>query len=189
MDALLIPLLACALAEMGDRTQLLAMVLGLRGRGGDAAVLGGIALATLLGCALSAVAGWLLAPLLGTTARALFFALPFLFAGAGMLMRAKAPDDLANWRTGPFLTAFLAMVILQFGDKSQFLVAAVALRTGDPVLAALGGSIGILLALAPPMLLRQTFFTALPLALIRRGGGALFLLTGALLALGALGLL
>src|SRR3546814_10775312 len=88
MDALLIALLASAFAEMGDRTQLLAMVLALRFRN-DPAVLGGIMLATIVNCAVSAAGGWLLAGFIGTSAWTLFFALSFLFAGAGMLMRSE----------------------------------------------------------------------------------------------------
>src|SRR3546814_2581436 len=60
MDALLIALLASAFAEMGDRTQLLAMVLALRFRN-DPAVLSAIMLATIVNCAVSAAGGWLLA--------------------------------------------------------------------------------------------------------------------------------
>src|SRR3546814_9281397 len=82
MDALLIALLASAFAEMGDRTQLLAMVLALRFRN-DPAVLSAIMLATIVNCAVSAAGGWLLAGFIGTSARTLFFALSFLFAGAG----------------------------------------------------------------------------------------------------------
>src|SRR3546814_7958240 len=64
-----------------------------------------------------------------------------------MLMPVKRPDDVGGWRIGAFFTSFFAMFILEFGDKSQFIVAAVAMRTGDPVLSAVGGSLGILLAL------------------------------------------
>src|SRR3546814_2314291 len=86
-----------------------------------------------------------------------------------MLMPVKRPDDVGGWRIGAFLTSFFAMFILEFGDKSQFIVAAVAMRTGDPVLSAVGGSLGILLALAPAVLLRQQFFLQAPLGLIRTG--------------------
>src|SRR3546814_16005630 len=79
-----------------------------------------------------------------------------------MLMPVKRPDDVGGWRIGAFFTSFFAMFILEFGDKSQFIVAAVAMRTGDPVLSAVGGSLGILLALAPAVLLRQQFFLQAP---------------------------
>lgn len=188
MDALLIALLASALAEMGDKTQLLALVLAVRFRS-DAAVLVGIALATILNCALSAAGGWLISSLIGANARSLFFGLPFLFAGAGMLFPVKPPDMVHGWRLGAFLTTFLAMFILEFGDKSQFITAGVAVRTADPVLSAAGATIGILLALSPAVLMRQQYFLSMPLALLRKGAGILFLIIGLVVALRAFGLL
>lgn len=188
MDALLIALLASAFAEMGDRTQLLAMVLALRCRK-DGMVFAGIGLAVIVNCALSATAGWLVAGLLGSSARTLFFALPLLFAGAGLLMRPKRPDDVRIGRAGAFLTSFFTFFVLEFGDKSQFITAGVAVRTADPVLSAIGSSVGILLAMAPAILLRQQFFSGFPVVTVRRGAGIVFLTIGILLALGALGLL
>ncbi|HKR17517.1 TMEM165/GDT1 family protein [Rhizorhapis sp.] len=188
MDALLIALLASAFAEMGDKTQLLALLLAVRFRS-DGAVLAGIGVATLLNCALAAAGGWLISSLIGTSARTLFFALPFLFAGAGMLLPLKPPNDVRGWRLGPFLTAFLAMFILEFGDKSQFIVAGVTVRSADPLWAAAGASAGIFLALSPVVLMRKQFFLDVPLALIRRGAAILFLTIGLIMTLSALGLL
>lgn len=188
MDALLIALLASAFAEIGDRTQLLALMLALRFRN-DNAVLAGIALATIANCALSATGGWLLSSLIGSSARTLFFALSFLFAGAGMLMTAKRPNAIDGVRMGGFIASFFAMFVLEFGDKSQFIAAGVAVRTADPAMTAIGASIGILLALSPVVLLRQEFFQRFPLAIVRKGAGGGFLLIGALVGIGALGLL
>lgn len=185
---MLIALLASAFAEMGDRTQLLAMVLALRCRN-DSIVFGGIALAVAINCALSATAGWLVSPYLGSSARTLFFALPFLFAGAGLLMRPKRPDDVKIGRLGAFFTVFFSFFVLEFGDKSQFIAAGVAVRTADPVMTAIGASTGILLAMAPVILLRQQFFAGFPIVQLRRGAGVVFLLIGSLVAIGALGLL
>src|SRR3546814_16266277 len=105
MDALLIALLASAFAEMGDRTQLLAMVLALRFRN-DPAVLGGIMLATIVNCAVSAAGGWLLAGFIGTSERTLFFGLSFLFAGAGMRMPVKRRDVFGGGGIGAIHNSF-----------------------------------------------------------------------------------
>ncbi|MBB4640775.1 TMEM165/GDT1 family protein [Rhizorhapis suberifaciens] len=188
MDALLIALLASAFAEMGDKTQLLALLLAVRFRS-DGAVLAGIALATILNCALSAAGGWLISGLIGSNARTLFFGLPFLFAGVGMLLPLKPPEDAKGWRIGPFFTAFLTMFILEFGDKSQFITAGVAVHTADPLMAAAGASTGIFLALSPVVLMRKQFFLDVPLGLIRRVAAVLFLLIGVILALKAFELL
>ena len=179
MDALLIALLATAVAEMGDRTQLLAMMLALRFRN-EWAVLSGVAAAVILNASLSSAGGWFLSGLLGSSARTLFFALPFLFAGAGLLMRSKAPEDVRGGRIGAVLLSFFSMFVLELGDKSQFITAGVAVRTADPIMTALGASLGIMLALTPAVLLRKQFFTSLPVAMIRTVAGGLFLLIGAL---------
>src|SRR3546814_14083368 len=107
MDAVRIALLASAFAEMGDRTQLLAMVLALRFRN-DPPVLSAIMLATIVNCAVSAAGGWLRAGFIGRSARTFFFALSFLFTGSGMLLRVQRPDTAGGWLNVAFFPTFSA---------------------------------------------------------------------------------
>lgn len=180
MDALLIALLGCLLAEMGDKSQLLVRAFAARfDRNGP--VVAGIAVAVIANAALAAAGGTLLAPMLGSDGRLLFLALALLFLGIGMIWPVKAPDPLAGWRIGPFLTPALGLFILGFGDGAQFLILGVAARTADPALAAAGGAIGMLAGLVPVVLLRERFFRLVPLRSIRFAGAALMLLA----ALGA----
>lgn len=188
MDALLTALLGCLLGEMGDKSQLLVAALAARyDRNG--AVIAGVVAAALANAALSAFAGAWIGPMLGSDARLLFLALSILFLGAGLLWRVSPPDMLAGWPTGPFLTTALGLFILQFGDGPQFLILGTATRSAQPVLAGIGGTIGILAALVPAVLLRDRLFALLPTRPIRLSGGAILLLTGATLALSATGLL
>ncbi|MGV3769983.1 MAG: TMEM165/GDT1 family protein [Sphingobium phenoxybenzoativorans] len=188
MDALLLALLACLLVEMGDRCQLLTLALSVRYRN-RAALIAGIILAAFANATLSAIAGGLLSKTIGPDARTLLLGLAFLFGGVGLLMPVKRPDLLTGWRIGPLLTSGLGLFILAFGNSAQFLTAAIAARTADPVLTAIGAGMGMSLACIPVILLKSQFFIGLPLRWIRRIGGILLLIAGAAMGLGALGLL
>jgi putative Ca2+/H+ antiporter (TMEM165/GDT1 family) len=188
MDALLLALLACLACEFGGRGPLLTLALATRFRR-DGAVLAGLAVASAANAALGAAAGVLVGRMIGGDARTLFLALAFLFAGVAMAPPARAPDPLATWRTGPFLTSALGLFILGFGESAQFLIMGIAARMGDPVLAAAGGAAGVLIAGVPVVPMRADFFTALPVRPVRTAGAGLFVLVGIILALGAAGLL
>ena len=186
MDAFLSTMLACALAEMGDRTQILCAALAIR-FGRTAPVLGGLAAATALNCAIAGVAGAAVHDWISEEPLRLFLALSLVLAGVGMLGWRRAVDLLEGWRGGAFLVSFGGLFILQFGDKGQFILAANAARTDALVLAATGGWIGIMLACAPALFFQERMAAALPMATIRKVGGGLFLLIGAGLALSAWG--
>ncbi|MEC3912532.1 TMEM165/GDT1 family protein [Sphingobium sp. CR2-8] len=188
MDALLLALLGCLLGEIGDKGQWLVLALATRyDRNG--AIIAGIILAAIANAAISAFAGAWIGPMLGADARLLFMALSVLFLGAGLFWPVSAPDPLAGWPTGAFLTTTLGLLILGFGDGPQFLVLGIATRTADPLLAGVGGAIGVIAALVPVVLLRGRILSVLPLRAIRWIGGALLLLSGAIMALSATSLL
>jgi putative Ca2+/H+ antiporter (TMEM165/GDT1 family) len=185
MDALLLALLGCLLGEIGDKSQWLVLALATRyDRNGS--LIAGIVLAAAVNAAISAYAGSWIAPSLGADARLLFMALSVLILGAGLLWPVKCPDPLDGWAIGPFLTTTLGLIILGFGDGSQFLVLGIATRTADPWLAGVGGAIGVVATLVPVVLLRDAILAALPLRAIRWTGGVVLLVTGAIMALSAL---
>lgn len=184
MDALLIALVGCLLGEVGGKSQLLVLSLAKRYEW-DGAIIAGIVCAAIANAAISALAGAWIGPMLGADARLLFLALALLFLGAGMVWPVDAPDPLSGWRTGPFLTSLLGLFILGFGDGSQFLILGVATRTADPALAAIGGAIGVIVALVPVVVLRDGLF-ALPLRVVRWVGAGIMVLTGVILLINAL---
>ncbi len=186
MDALLIALLGCLVAEMGGKSQMLVAAQAHR-FGRNAPVVLGLIVATIANCAIAALMGRYLAPMLSPEARLLFLAMALLFLGVGLLWPVKPPDLLRGWRIGPFPTTLLGLFILAFGDGAQFLILGLAVRMADPLLAALGGTIGIVVALMPAVLLRDRLFTLLPMRVIRLGGGALMILAGLGTGLSALG--
>ncbi|KQM97812.1 hypothetical protein ASE85_13045 [Sphingobium sp. Leaf26] len=188
MDALLIALLGCLLGEMGDKSQLLVLALATRyNRNG--AIIAGICIAAIANAAISAFAGAWIGPMLGSDARLLFMALSVLFLGAGFFWPVRQPDPLTGWRLGAILTTAIGLFILGFGDGPQFLILGIATRTADPWLAGIGGALGVIAALVPVVLARDRLLAVLPLRAIRWSGGVLMLITGALMALSAVGLL
>jgi Ca2+/H+ antiporter, TMEM165/GDT1 family len=184
MDALLSTALSVLFAEMGDRGQILAAALALRFHD-DRRVLAGLTLATIINCTISAVAGSMIDGWISEEPMRLFTALAYIFAGAGMLAWRRKVELLSGWKTGAFLTSLLGLFILQFGDKSQFLIAASAANYELWGFALLGGILGILLACVPAVLLREKLADAIPIGLLRRIAGAVMLIWGLYLALGA----
>jgi putative Ca2+/H+ antiporter (TMEM165/GDT1 family) len=184
MDALLIALLGCLLGEIGDKSQLLVLALATRYER-NGAIIAGIIVAAVANAAISAFAGAWIGPMLGSDARLLFLALSILFLGVGLFWRASPPDMLGGWRTGAFLTTALGLFILGFGDGPQFLILGIATRTADPILAGIGGAIGVIVALVPVVVVRAQLLAVLPLRTIRWAGGIILLVTGVLMALSA----
>lgn len=187
MDALLSTFLSVFLAEMGDRTQILAAALALRYHK-NGAVLAGLAAATLLNCSISSVGGSVIDSWISEAPLKLFAGMAYIFAGAGMLMWRRKVDPLSGWKTPAFLTAFLGLFILEFGDKSQFIIAAQAARTPFWGMALTGGFLGIMAATIPAVILRERLAQLVPLKPIRWISGALLLGWGIWLALQAFGL-
>ena len=187
MDALLATFIAVFLAEIGDRSQILAAALALRYHN-NKAVLAGLTLATLLNCALSATIGSRVDDWISDEPLRLFTALAYIFAGAGMLIWRRPVDILTRWKLGALGTSFTGLFILQFGDKSQFLIAAHAANTQVWGFALAGGILGVLGACIPAILLRERLAVIIPLNLIRKIAGSLLLLWGIFLALDALAL-
>lgn len=184
MDSLIATFFSALLAEMGDRSQILAAVLAMR-FGRDRMVILALALATAINCTLSAVAGSVIDDWISEDPLRLFNGLAFVSAGVAMLWWRRPVDLLSGWKIAPTLTAFLGLFILQFGDKTQFIIAANAAMTPYPAFTALGGWLGIMAAVVPAIVLKERLAQMISLPKIRVAGGVLLLLWGILQALRA----
>ena len=184
MDSLLATFFSVLIAEMGDRPQRLAAALALR-FGNDRMVIWALALATALNCAISAVAGSVIDQWISEDPLRLFNGLAYVSAGVAMLWWRRPVDLLDSWKIAPFLTAFLGLFILQFGDKAQFIIAANSAMTPHWMFTGLGGWLGIMAAIVPAIVLKEKLAQLLPLPTIRKAGGVLLLLWGVLQALRA----
>lgn len=177
MDSLLATFFSVLIAEIGDLPQILAAALALR-FGNDRMVIWALALSAALNCVISAVAGSVIDEWISEDPLRLFNGLAYVSAGVAMLWWRRPLDLLSGWKIAPFLTSFLGLFILQFGDKAQFMIAANAAMTPHPIFAGIGGWLGIMAAVVPAIVLKEKLAQLLPLAKIRRAGGVALLLWG-----------
>lgn len=185
MDALVPAFMVALLAEMGDRTQLLAMLLGDRFRK-PAAVIAGIALAAIFNMAIAGAAGMEIASYIPHRPIQLMTGVGLILAASGAIFRVKAPPTVETWKLGAFLSSAGAFFILALGDKTQFVTGAIAAGSGSPWLAAAGAAAGVTVANAPAVVLGERWPQIVPLRAIRIGAAVLLALAGIVLALQAL---
>lgn len=181
-------LVVAALAQVGDRTAWLSAILADRYRAPLLVILMA-ASAIALASAAATVGGMLLAPRLTPEAKQFFLSVSLAVLGAGALFRTKAPDRLAGWKLGGAATSLAGLAILAFGDGIQFVVLALAARSTMPWLAAVGATIGSLVAIVPAVVLGERDWLALPLRRMRVAIGVVFVGAGLVLGIGAIGLI
>ena len=186
MESFLVSISTVAIAEMGDRTQLLSLMLAARYRR-PWPILAGVLCATL--------ANHQLAGLLGV--RLGRFLTPALLDAAvgisliGMALWALKPDTLQETSrprpAGAFVTTLVAFFIAEIGDKTQIATVALAAAYSNLGAVVAGTTAGMLLANAPVVFLGKAFSDRLPLTALHRIASALFLILGALFIYRALG--
>ena len=186
MDALLASFVAAALAEFGDKTQLLVIAIAARYRRAGA-ILAGVAVAALANNFIAAFGGTLVNGMITLRAISLLMAVALLFAGIAALIPQRSPAGMgAGWRTGAFVTTAACFFLLEFGDKTQFLTFAIAAQYDSLVLAAVGATAGIVIANAPAAFLAERSRDLLRLKPLRQGIAAIFIFIGFIVAVSAL---
>jgi Ca2+/H+ antiporter, TMEM165/GDT1 family len=188
VESLLASLGLVFVAELGDKTQLVALGFGARHRVGP--VLAGVAIAYAVSNLLSVVVGGLLGVALPVRAIGLIGGLLFLgFAAWALRGREAATGDdavpdgeggLAVDRRSIVLSVAAAMFVAELGDKTMLATAALAAQ-GSPVHTWIGATVGIVLSGALGVLLGRVFSARLPERVTRLGSAALFALFGAVL--------
>lgn len=164
-----------ALAEMGDKTQLLAIVLACRfQRSGP--VIAGIFVATIANHAIAAWAGVALATWLDGPAFRYAVAASFIAMAAWTLIPDKL-DDIADTpaRYGAFLTTLVAFFIVEIGDKTQVATIALGARFHDVLPVTIGTTLGMMAANVPAVLLGQKIIARVPLRTVHAVAALLFL--------------
>ena len=162
MDSLLGSLVGTALAEMGDRGQWLFLALMLH-FGERQRVLFGMVLAVAINSLVSAVAGRWLGAHMTDYPQLLFLGLSLFLAGVTMFFAPWRKKKVPENATGVFRTSFLSFLLLGFADRSQFIVAANAARDVSFAYSAIGGMIGISLAMMPVFVFGRSFARRLQL--------------------------
>lgn len=183
LEAALSSFLIVFLGEMGDKTQLLALVLAFRYRK-PWVILAGIFAATLLNHALAASLGtWIAAMLSPTILRIGLAALFFLFA-AWILIPDGEQDCPRTDRFGPFLTTTCAFFLAEMGDKTQLATVALGAQFSAPWIVTAATTFGLVAANAPVVFWGQIFLKKIPLVWVHRAAAASFTLFGLIILLG-----
>ncbi|HMN44910.1 MAG TPA: TMEM165/GDT1 family protein [Povalibacter sp.] len=179
LEALLVPTGVVALAEIGDKTQLLALVLAARYRK-PLPIIAGIFIATLLNHALAGAVGALAAAALGPDILRWVLGLSFIVMGIWTLIPDKIDDaqETAPPRFGVFAATVIAFFLLEMGDKTQIATVALAARYDALALVVIGTTLGMMLANVPVVLLGQLAGKSLPLRPIHITTAAIFVVMG-----------
>jgi putative Ca2+/H+ antiporter (TMEM165/GDT1 family) len=175
-----------AIAELGDKTQLLALVLAARFRK-PVPILLGILCATVVNhLAAGAIGAWIAAAVRPSVLR-LIVAAAFLAMAAWTLIpdRYEKESAAVRPRLGVFGTTAVAFFVAEMGDKTQIATATLAARYHTLVPVAAGSVIGMLAMDALAILIGEVAATRLPLRLIRAVAAAVFLLLAGLVIVGA----
>ena len=180
MDSLLVSTGVVALAEIGDKTQLLALILAARYRK-PLPIAFGILFATLVNHGLAAWLGALAADWLGTDAMRWILGLGFLAMAGWCLIPDKAEaGPQAAAKAGAFLATLIAFFLVEIGDKTQIATVALAARFDDIVLVTAGTTLGMMLVNVPAVLCGDGIARVVPLKPIRIVAAALFAILGAM---------
>ncbi len=178
MEAFFVSTLAVAVAEIGDKTQLLSLLLATRFRK-PLPIVFGILIATVANHALAALAGeWVRASLTPEQLRWLL-GLGFLAIAAWTIK----PDKLDEGETvkgtyGVFVITVIAFFVAEIGDKTQIATVALAAKYGALVPVVLGTTLGMLLVNAPVVYLADRFAPKIPLKLVRIIAATIFAIIG-----------
>lgn len=185
MDAFLISTGIVALAEMGDKTQLLSLVLAARFRK-PWPIVAGILAATVLNHALAGAVGSGVTHLLGPQVLRWVLGLSFLAMAAWMLVPDKLDEDDAASpapRMGVFMTTAVAFFVAEMGDKTQIATVMLAAQYSDWLWVVAGTTLGMLLANAPVVWLGEAITRRVPMALVHRLSALIFAVLGVLVLL------
>ncbi|WP_429083728.1 TMEM165/GDT1 family protein [Aeromonas bivalvium] len=178
MEALLTSTLSVAIAEIGDKTQLLALLLVCRFRK-PWPIIAGMLAATLLNHAAAAWIGELVSRWLDPRLMTYLVAGAFIAMAVWILVPDKLDDEESSLdRYGPFLATFVLFFIAEMGDKTQIATVLLAAKYDSLTQVIAGTTLGMMLANVPVVLLGKLGADKLPLKGIRIGCAILFATLG-----------
>ena len=181
MESLLISTGVVALAEMGDKTQLLAFILAAQFKKPVPIILG-ILCATLINHGLAGALGAWITSLLSPDVMRWILGLSFI----GMAIWTLIPDEIEEEETqvakhmGVFGATLVTFFLAEMGDKTQLATVALAAHYATPVLVIAGTTLGMLLADVPAVFVGNQFAEKIPMKLVHRIAAGIFAVMGLL---------
>ncbi|MDO5056742.1 MAG: TMEM165/GDT1 family protein [Lautropia sp.] len=179
MEAFLISTGIVTLAEIGDKTQLLALLLAARFRQ-PIPIITGILVATLVNHALAGALGALVSSWLTPQTLKWVLGVSFLLMAGWTLVPDGSPDEEASRysRLGVFSASLVAFFLAEMGDKTQVTTVALAIRFQSMLAVVVGTTLGMMLANVPVVLAGERLARRLPIRLVQRCAAVLFLVLG-----------
>ena len=179
MESLVVSTGAVALAEIGDKTQLLAFVLAARFKRPVPIVLGILA-ATVMNHGLAGALGAWIATTVTPQILRWAMGLSFIAMALWTLIPDKIDEPQAGVprRLGVFAATLVAFFLAEMGDKTQIATVALAVHYADPMMVVTGTTLGMLIADVPAVFVGDRLASHVPMTWIRTAAAALFALLG-----------
>lgn len=182
MEAFLTSTAVVALAEIGDKTQLLAILLATRFRK-PVPIIAGILAATLANHFLAALVGHSIAGLLDSPAFRYAIAAGFIAMALWTLVPDKIDDDMKTpTHAGVFVTTLVAFFLVEMGDKTQIATIGLGAQFGthmiDVLAVTAGTTFGMMIANVPAVYLGEALIKRVPLGTVRIVAASLFFALG-----------
>lgn len=179
MEALFISTGVVALAEIGDKTQLLAFLLAARFKK-PLPIIAGILCATVVNHGLAGALGaWITASLSPEVLRWVL-GVSFIAMAVWTLIPDKIEDDEGDiaGRWGVFGATLITFFLAEMGDKTQIATVAMAAHFPDPVMVVIGTTLGMLIADVPAVFIGDRLSARIPMRLVHGIAAALFAVLG-----------
>jgi len=181
MEALLISTGVVALAEIGDKTQLLAFILAARFKK-PVPIIAGILCATLVNHGLAGALGAWITSVVSPEAMRWVLGLSFIAMAAWTLIPDKIEEEETQVakHLGVFGATLITFFLAEMGDKTQIATVALAAHYGAPLLVVMGTTLGMLLADVPAVFVGNRFAAKIPMKLMHSIAAGIFALMGVL---------
>lgn len=172
------------LAEMGDKTQLLAFLLAAKYKK-PVPIIFGILFATILNHGLAGILGVWITQILTPEILRWVLGLSFIAMALWTLVPDKIDDEEASFgvKSGVFITTLVTFFLAEMGDKTQVATIAMAAHYPSPILVVIGTTLGMMIADVPAVFLGNSFAKKLPLKLIHAIAAGIFFVMGILVLL------
>jgi putative Ca2+/H+ antiporter (TMEM165/GDT1 family) len=186
VQALLISTGVVALAEMGDKTQLLAFILAARFKR-PLPIIAGIFVATLFNHGLAGALGAWITTTVSPQLLRWILGLSFLGMAVWTLIPDKIEDEesAVARRMGVFGATVVTFFLAEMGDKTQLATVALAAHYGTPLLVIAGTTLGMLLADVPAVFVGNRLAERIPMRLVHAVAAGIFAVLGLMTLLGA----
>ena len=185
MEALLISTGVVALAEIGDKTQLLAFILAARFKK-PYPIIAGILCATIINHGLAGALGAWITTVISPQTLRWILGVSFI----GMAIWTLIPDKIEEEQTqiakkwGVFGATLITFFLAEMGDKTQIATVALAANYAAPVMVVIGTTLGMMIADVPAVFVANKFADKIPMKLVHSIAAGIFALLGVLTLLG-----